>query len=299
MIRQLFPTMAIVLVFVTTQPVGGLTTYSLAAAPAAQVGIGDSAGSDRTSTAEGDNFRQDKNDAASVASTATTPSKEWVIECADCPHLFPNMTNRSLRLDSAGRPHIAYGGDHLYYAWHDGEHWHQEIADDSPRVGEYASLALDGDGYPHISYHDRTNGDLKYAYLDASGWHTLTVDSQGVIGYTYYNSLALDEAGYPHISYCFIQNVNYTYDSDLKYAFQDAIGWHTQTVDWVGFVGINSSLAVDRDGYPHISYQHWDDVVNIPTWTQPAGTLRLWTVRAVLPDPWLWMGTGTPISSIP
>jgi uncharacterized repeat protein (TIGR01451 family) len=87
----------------------------------------------------------------------------WTIDCPDCPKLFSSMTDRSLRLDAAGRPHVAYGQDHLYYAWHDGVAWRYETADASPGVGIYASLALDGGGSPHISYWDETTGDLHHA----------------------------------------------------------------------------------------------------------------------------------------
>ena len=69
---------------------------------------------------------------------------------------------------------------------------------------------MDADGFPHISYYDASNDDLKYATLYASGWYTQTVDSEGYVGL--YTSLALDADGFPHISY---------YDSsnnDLKYA---------------------------------------------------------------------------------
>ena len=66
-------------------------------------------------------------------------------------------------------------------------------------VGQYASLALDGDGYAHISYYDDANDDLRYAYQDAAGWHLETVASEGQVGW--YTSLALDASGYPHISY--------------------------------------------------------------------------------------------------
>jgi hypothetical protein len=85
-------------------------------------------------------------------------------------------------------------------------------------VGGYTSLALDGDGYPHISYFDWGNSDLKYAYQDASGWHIETVDSERDVGL--YTSLALDGDGYPHISYFDETN------DDLKYAYYRLTPYH-------------------------------------------------------------------------
>ena len=142
------------------------------------------------------------------AGTAQGGTGQWTIHCVDCPKQFSDMTDRSLRLDAAGHPHIAYGGEHLYYAWHDGVNWHYETVDDSPGVGTHASLALDADGRPHISYYDRTNSDLKYALWTGSAWSIQTVDSVGYVGR--YSCLALDAGGHPHISY--------QGDGDLKYA---------------------------------------------------------------------------------
>ena len=122
----------------------------------------------------------------------------WVIECVDFSKLFSEMTDRSLRLDAAGHPHVAYGGDRLYYAYYNGMNWNLDTVDDSPGVGRYASLVLDGGEYPHISYYDDTNLDLKYAYQNASGWHILTVDSDGLFTYT---SLVLDVHRNTHIRY--------------------------------------------------------------------------------------------------
>ena len=40
----------------------------------------------------------------------------------------------------------------------------------------------------------------------------------------------------------------------MKYAYRDSGGWNIETVDSNEDVGIDSSLVLDSDGYPHISY---------------------------------------------
>ena len=63
-----------------------------------------------------------------------------------------------------------------------------------------------------------------------------------------YTSIAVDASGHPHISY---------HGSGLNYAYEDAAGWHLETVQ--AFMGWNvghTSLALDASGGPHISYYH-------------------------------------------
>ena len=178
-------------------------------------------------------------------------AQTWEIEVLDNGKQFTGMTDRSLRLDPQGRPHISYGGDWLYYAFFDGVEWQYEVADSASGVGRDASLVLDSSGYPHVSYSRRIDipsgdTDLKYAYKDATGWHVQTVDVTGLVGA--HSSLALDGSGHPHISYYDDTN------NDLKYAYEDAAGWHIVTVAADGMVGYYCSLALDASGYPHISY---------------------------------------------
>ena len=175
---------------------------------------------------------------------------EWNIQRVHRGKLFSWMSDRSLALDANGKPHIAYGQTHLYYARYD-EEWHIETVDDSWDVGWYASLALDSDGYPHISYYDRDpNGDLKYAYKDENGWHITTVDDDGTVGL--FTSIALDANNHPHISYFDDTNGN------LKYAYWDGSEWLIQTIDSEGVVGVwRTSLAIGPNNFPHISYYDW------------------------------------------
>ena len=97
------------------------------------------------------------------------------------------------------------------FAW-----WQIETVDSTGTVGWNTSLALDSSGYPHISYADHSNADLKYAFWNGSSWEIEIVDKPGSLGLC--TSLALNSAGYPHISYFDDSN------ADLKYAWQTETG---------------------------------------------------------------------------
>jgi hypothetical protein len=171
----------------------------------------------------------------------------WVFETVDVPKSFADLTGRSLRLDSSGYMHLAYGGNHLYYAaYAGGEAWRFHVADAAENVGRFAALVLDALKHPHISYYDAANGSLKYAHWNGKAWQITVVDEGGDVGQ--YTAIALTPAGRPCISYYDLTN------SALKYACFNGITWTTQAVESAGEVGMFSSLAFDSGGRPHIAY---------------------------------------------
>jgi fibronectin type 3 domain-containing protein len=127
--------------------------------------------------------------------------------------------------------------------------WSLQAVDPSGIVGSATSIALDGLGYPHISYRDGGNNDLKHAGWIGTAWNVETVDSVGAVG-LYHTSIAIDSAGHPHIAY---YNATGSY---LKYAEWDGSTWAMQNVVAVGFdvLGWVASLALDSIDYPRISY---------------------------------------------
>lgn len=177
--------------------------------------------------------------------TSTPPANlPWQATCIDCPRAFDSMADHSLRADGQGRLHMAYGGDHLYYATFDGVTWQSVVADPAPGVGQGASLALDASGVASIAYYDALNGDLKFAWLEGGAWQNETVESAGDVGKL--ASLAIDQAGNPHIGY---------YDRSqqlLRYATRSAQGWRLETVSEEEISSI--SLALFVDGRPNIAF---------------------------------------------
>jgi len=120
------------------------------------------------------------------------------------------------------------------------------------------SLAIDSNNNPHISYWDKTEDTLKYAYYDGS-WQvgvvdTVTIDCSGLGGECPGQiSLALDSNNNPHIIY-YERFYDNGWHTKLKYAYYDGT-WHIETVDDVSVWSYNS-LALDSDNTPHISYNN-------------------------------------------
>ena len=154
------------------------------------------------------------------------------------------------RVDRQGFPHVAYGGDHAYYATYNGATWLYEIVDRTRVVGSFASLALDSVGRPHMAYRDEVNNAIRYAFRDSAGWHVEIVDANAPF---YFGkgptSLAMADDGSAHLAYV-VQGQG----PAIRYAFRDASGWHVELVG----TGVDVSLAVDHTGSPHVVYGEYD-----------------------------------------
>ena len=133
--------------------------------------------------------------------------------------------------------------------------WEIESVDTTGIVGRKCAIAVDANGYPHISYRDGTIGwRLKYAHWDGSEWQIAFVETtESVYGVT---SIALDDAGNLHIAF----EKGIWYGGQLWHAWWDGSNWQQEGVDslpYNGDVGEWNSIALDTDGYTHIAYTYY------------------------------------------
>ncbi len=217
----------------------------------------------------------------------------WTLYQVDSYHNFLNLTDRSLKFDSNGHPHIAYGGKNLYYAYFDGTNWQRVVVDPASGVGEYAAIALDKNNLPRISYYDEANRSLKFAFFNGSFWTTMTVDTPGnnivdlapenlhrlnpgeqafavtadqdeAVGM--YSSIAVDSNNEIHITYynTYAVNPNNT-PGIIKYAHWDGVTWDVGTIiDSRNNTGKYTSVAIrPNDQAPCVSYlnEKYDDLM--------------------------------------
>jgi hypothetical protein len=176
----------------------------------------------------------------------------WQISTVDSQGWVGTYT--SIAIDSTGKPHISYYDDTqgtLKYARWDGSNWIISTvdSDDNTALGQYTSIALDNSDHAHISYfYDwYDNSQLRYAHWTGSTWQISIIDSSlGTLGT--YTSIAIDNSQQPCIAYC-DKNTGI-----LKYAVRNGSNWTISTVDASGPDGNDTSLSLDNNGNPHISY---------------------------------------------
>lgn len=179
---------------------------------------------------------------------------DWNFQTVGSPGEFGSYN--SLLLDSNDNPRLSYRetkNSELRYATLSDSGWNLNTVDaEGNSIGSHNSLAIDSYGNPHISYMQSIPAiGLKYAYYNGSGWHIETVDAGGA-GVGFDSSIAVDYAGRVHISYfSFIPGTSNCF---LKYAVKSELGWQIVAIDSGNGTGKDTSLALDSNGNPHISY---------------------------------------------
>jgi len=123
--------------------------------------------------------------------------------------------------------------------------WQTEVVDDAWYSGQYTSIALDSNGYPHIAYqhYDYVDGrKAMYARWDGSAWQIESVlgPSPSIGAYT---SLALDSSDKPHIV-CYDDT-----NCSLMYARWNGSSWQIETIEDSTGAGHHSSITIDSSDY--------------------------------------------------
>lgn len=174
---------------------------------------------------------------------------------------------------------------------------------DEGNVGSHTSIAIDSNGFQHVSYYDEDNQDLMYANNTLGFWVTTTVDIGKISGDNnsfvgQHSSIAIDpNDNSVHISYLDTNNQSAAIWTDnLKYAYcaADCINpnWTPVTLFSPDVRGRFTSI-VANNGDVHISYTRVYSSSNnadlmyasCPAANSPCTVLGDWSETTIESDP--------------
>ena len=189
---------------------------------------------------------------------ATFDGQGWTVDTVGSGPL-PYEFGNSLAIDSEDRPHTVWFDDgalDLKYAIRDSGSWTISTVDSDGDVGRYASLAVDQDDNPVVSYFEKTSeseGFIKLARWTGSQWEVQRIDEMdavfpGFFGARKNSSVLLDADGRPIVAY--------SDESVVKLASWNGADWDIETVTTAGDLplGQQVSMAMDAQGVLHLTF---------------------------------------------
>jgi hypothetical protein len=159
----------------------------------------------------------------------------------------------SIAVDSSNFLHIAYfesSPSSVYYASNKTGDWQKDLIEGTSGYTD-VSIAMDTNKKAHISYIAEMGAYLHYATDRSGSWEISRIDSTGTGARD--SAIALDSINNVHISFLYSQP-----DYNLKYATNKTGQWRIQTIDTL-IITNKSSIAVDKNGFVHISYNECTD----------------------------------------
>ena len=181
----------------------------------------------------------------------------WTMTTAN--YVLKSGMSPTVAVDSAGTVHIVHVNwdtDQLWHSTLSGGSWkHEFIA--SCNGCRHTDMAIDSNDNLHVAYYlmqQSTTGYLYYAFYNGTDWATQSLQNNIQNDQV---RIALDANDRPHISY---SNAGYLCNGAmLKY--HDGTSWQTQTLDTsTTYVGCDSSIAIDGQGYVHVTYRNHNDM---------------------------------------
>ena len=213
---------------------------------------------------------------------AVKVGNEWLIEEADG---YPTGLCAAIALDPSGNPCLAYlDWDSLTFARRVDSIWTHETID-LMHADARCALGFSIDGIPHIAYCKQGDPwNLKHACKPADTWLIETADPTVAAGNDI--DMVIDHAGNPHISHWAAPNYG-DGPFETRYTRWNGSEWLHDIIDDTGenLNVIQSGIALDADGNPHIAYFTHD-------WSAPDVKYAVWngvnwditTVEANLPS---------------